>query len=305
MKTPENYTETEYIKRINEVFTYIEEHLQEDLSLEKIARKALFSPFHFHRIFKIIVGETLNEYITRKRLQKAANRLIHDKNLLVASVAVDCGFGSHASFSRAFKKKYDMSPTDFYKKNNHRKMNQINSNNHQILEERQQYICTIVQLKKWITMNANIEVKEMKPMKVAYITCIGVGKMPGSFERLIQWGAPKGYMTHPEFKMATLYHDSFKTTESDKVRMSACMVVHEDVMPDGEIGTQTIPGGKMVVSRMEIGLEEFEKAWTGAFIWLNDQGYEMAEAQPFEIYQNDYRTHPENKFILDICIPIK
>ncbi len=57
-----------YLQRINAVIGYVRENLDGDLSVNRLARIAGFSPFHFHRLFKSITGETLNEIVTRLRL---------------------------------------------------------------------------------------------------------------------------------------------------------------------------------------------------------------------------------------------
>ena len=61
----------EYIHRINRVADYLEAHIDEDHNLETLAGVAHFSPYHFHRIFRALTGETLNNYVKRVRLQKA------------------------------------------------------------------------------------------------------------------------------------------------------------------------------------------------------------------------------------------
>jgi AraC family transcriptional regulator len=66
----------EYVARINRVIDYIESHLDERLSLERLAKVANFSPFHFHRIFGAMVGQTLNQFIARLRAEKAAMQLV-------------------------------------------------------------------------------------------------------------------------------------------------------------------------------------------------------------------------------------
>lgn len=55
-----------YAIRINQVSTYINDHLQQTLSLEALALVAGFSPYHFHRLFKKETGETLNEFVKRR-----------------------------------------------------------------------------------------------------------------------------------------------------------------------------------------------------------------------------------------------
>ncbi|NJM80215.1 MAG: helix-turn-helix transcriptional regulator [Flavobacterium sp.] len=69
----------EYCKRINTVFEYIDTNLDSELTLETISKIAFYSPFHFHRVFKLITNETLNNYITRRRIEKAASLLLHQK----------------------------------------------------------------------------------------------------------------------------------------------------------------------------------------------------------------------------------
>jgi len=71
-----------YTQRINTIFTYINNNLESDLSLETIAKIANYSPYHFHRIFKTITKEPLNSYINRKRLEKAAGLLYRNHNYL-------------------------------------------------------------------------------------------------------------------------------------------------------------------------------------------------------------------------------
>src|SRR6476469_692713 len=133
MATEESEIQTDYINRINQVFSFIDENLDADLSLEKIAEVAHFSPFHFHRIFKAITGETLNAYLNRRRIEKAAATLIHQRNKSVTEISLQNGFISNSSFTRAFKKFYGLSPTEFRQQNNLKfsKISQLESKNGQ------------------------------------------------------------------------------------------------------------------------------------------------------------------------------
>jgi AraC family transcriptional regulator len=84
----------EYVCRVYRVLDHIRAHRQDELSLEKLAAVANFSPFHFHRVFKSIVGETLGELIQRTRLESAATMLVARPHLDVLEVALDNGFNS-------------------------------------------------------------------------------------------------------------------------------------------------------------------------------------------------------------------
>lgn len=154
-------------------------------------------------------------------------------------------------------------------------------------------------------MNAEIEIKDTPEMNLASITQIGVNDIEQAFERLIRWAAPKGLMKNPEAKMVRIFHDSFKITAPDKVRMSISLLVEEPFETEGEIHKEIIKKSTCIVNRFEIIPDRFEKAWSGLFIWMNENGYKKADGNPFEIYQNDFREHPENKCLVDFYIPIQ
>lgn len=99
----------EYSKQINEVLNYILKHLKGDLSLEKLADIANYSPFHFQRIFKEVIGESPKQYIIRVRLESAAHFLNIHKTKSITEISIDCGFSSPSAFARAFKNYFGVS----------------------------------------------------------------------------------------------------------------------------------------------------------------------------------------------------
>ena len=84
------------------------------MKLGELAQVACFSEFHFHRIFGAVSSETLNNFTNRLRLEKAA-RLLRYSEQSLTDIALDCGFSSSATFSRAFRSGYDTSPSQFRK----------------------------------------------------------------------------------------------------------------------------------------------------------------------------------------------
>jgi AraC family transcriptional regulator len=297
--------QADYKNRINRVFKFIDENLESDLSLNTISEISFFSPFHFHRVFKFITGETLNKYVTRRRIEKSALDLLH-KNITATEIAYKFGFSDDSSFSRAFKKYYGISPTEFRKQNSNRfsKIRQLVSKNGQDYPDYDKYICIIDNLKSWIKMNAKIEITEMPKMNLAYVSSIGPQNLEKAYGKLIQWAIPQGLMNE-QTKMVTIYHDSFKVTEANKVRMSAAILLNKPTETVGEIGLTSIEAGKFIAGSFEIGLNEFEKSWTGLFLWMNQNGYKKANRNPFEIYHNNFNEHPERKAIVDFYIPIE
>jgi AraC family transcriptional regulator len=92
---------------------YISRHLDRDLSLEEIARAASFSKFHFHRIFKAVVGETVAGFTRRLRLERAANRLVACSRDDITKIAMDCGFSNSQNFATAFRQHFGVTPTAY------------------------------------------------------------------------------------------------------------------------------------------------------------------------------------------------
>jgi len=297
--------QADYKNRINRVLQFIDENLEADLSLNTISEIAFFSPFHFHRIFKYATGETLNKYVTRRRIEKSALDLLH-KNSTATEIAYHYGFSDNTSYSRTFKKYFGVSPTEFIKQNpnRHSKIRQLESKNGQVYPNHEKYICIINDLKNWIKMNAKIEVKEMPKMDLAYISNVGSQNLGNAFSKLMQWATPQGLMNE-QTKMMTIYHDSFKVTEASKVRMSASILLNKKVTVSGEVGLKSLEASKCIVGHFKIGVHEFEKSWTGLFVWMNENGYKKADKDPFEIYHNNFNEHPKKIAIVDFCIPVE
>ncbi|WP_111309805.1 AraC family transcriptional regulator [Confluentibacter sediminis] len=300
-------TEKDYIKRINSALEFIDTNLDQDLSLESVSKIACYSPYHFHRIFKAIIGEPLNVYIIRLRIEKAASVLMHKKEMDISNLFLQYGFNSHSSFTRAFKKIYGISPSEFKKQSSDKnsKICKVESKNGQQNLIFEKYICSINNHLNWIEMNAKIEIKDMPKMNFAAILHRGVDGLENTFERLIKWGNSKGLLDKPETKVGRIFHDSFKITAPDKLRMSVSLLTHENIVAEGEIHKISINKSKCIVGHFEVAHKDFEKSWRSLFIWMADNGYKKANENPFEIYHNDFRQHPEGKAVVDLYIPIE
>src|SRR5215475_12286984 len=88
----------DYVDRINRAIDHITRNLAEPLPLEDVARTASFSPFHFHRIFRALVGETLHAFVKRVRLERALHLMAHRKGASLTDIALACGFSSSSDF---------------------------------------------------------------------------------------------------------------------------------------------------------------------------------------------------------------
>src|SRR5579863_10290009 len=101
-----------YAERVQRVVDYLAEHLDESLDLEVLARVACFSPYHFHRVYRALLGETVSDTVRRLRLHRAAIDLL-DRELSIERTASRAGYASQAAFTRAFRDEYGSPPARY------------------------------------------------------------------------------------------------------------------------------------------------------------------------------------------------
>ncbi len=153
-------------------------------------------------------------------------------------------------------------------------------------------------------MNPTIEVKEVPVINLAYLSHIGYANQEETFDKLVTWASTKGLLNSPDFKMLTIFHDSPKVTPLDKVRLSICVVLTKPIEVEGEVKLTTIKKGNYIIGHYELLDAEFAPTWRDLFAWMNKQGYQKADGPTFELFNNDFRSHPEKKFIVDFYIPV-
>ncbi|KAB2888901.1 MAG: AraC family transcriptional regulator [Desulfobulbaceae bacterium] len=301
-------TALEYRRRICRAMNYIGAHLDRDLTLEEIARSANFSMFHFHRVFKAVVGETVAEFTRRLRLELAANKLIMDRRGSITEVALSCGFSSSQNFARAFRQSFGTSPSAFRKNS---KQGNIFSNRGNASSPLLQYSPDTLAIAPIAdnhqggdTMHAAVQ--EMPEYHVAYVRKMGpYGKetCEQAFAELLSWAGPRGHLASGV--LLAVYWDNPEVTPADRCRTDACLSVPPGTTTEGQVALQTISGGPHAVCRFEITVDQFHQAWNEAFAWLVSGGHICDDRPCFELYHNNGLEHPEGKWIIDICIPLK
>lgn len=153
-------------------------------------------------------------------------------------------------------------------------------------------------------MKCNFEIKRLEDIHVVYCRHYGsYTTMQQSFEKVMRWAYPKGLVNTPDFHLAAIYHDNPNVTEEEKLISDACLIVKEPMKADGEIGAYTIKSGLYAVGRFEISWDEFQPAWESMYRLIDEHGFQCS-GLPFEVYLNNSETHPEKKWVVDICIPV-
>ena len=102
-----------HAQRFDRVLLYIEQHLDEEISLNTLSAVAHYSPYHFHRAFSAYVGVSVGQYVQRMRLRRASFRLVSEPQDSVLTIALQAGFDSGEAFARAFRRAFGQSPSTF------------------------------------------------------------------------------------------------------------------------------------------------------------------------------------------------
>jgi AraC family transcriptional regulator len=306
--TPVAAHRREYERRVNRAIDYVQAHLADELTLERLAAVAAFSPFHFHRIFVAITGETLSDFIRRIRLERAASALalLHETSVL--EIAQRYGFESAAGFARAFRSRFGMSATqwrnggarEWSSKTRKAKRNpgqtvrnprkaQPRSNRHD--------------------RPMSIETREIPPYRVAYMRHVGPYNETGGitalwtdFERWIR----ARDLRQPDTLTIGIGHDAPRIVAPDKLRYDACIVVGEDFRPDRFVNVADLPGGRYAVAQFEGASAAISEAWDRLFTsWLPSSGYQPEDSPCLELYQIDEIQRARGDLRCELCIPVR
>ncbi len=298
----------EHIKKINKVIDYIILNLSAPLPVEQLAEVAGLSKFHFHRVFKEQMSETVEQFIVRKRMEKAGRELARPTDTPIAEIAYELGYSSVALFCRKFKAHFGMTATEYRSRNR-----EENSKNRQLTRTNQEYISVLTRYlcdSKSIKignemMNCTFEIKQVEPKRVIYYRHVGAYNLMGpSIGKLMQWAYPRGLVKNPLLVGAN-YLDDPDITPVDKLQSDVFLVVDQDVKVDGEIGKYTIDGGRYAVGRFEIAMSEFADAWHAMCRLIEEHGCQSVDGPHHELYLNNPDEHPQKKHLVDIYVPVK
>nr|WP_320038416.1 AraC family transcriptional regulator [uncultured Bacteroides sp.] len=280
-------TREEYLKRVNVVVDYINNHLDEELDLQKLAEMSNLSTYHFHRIMKAFLGETLGAYIIRVRLETAV-RLLRYTDLPVEQIAYSVGYEMPSSLSKSFKQFYDITPLEYR-----------NNKNFVIM--------------KPVQLNPDLNLKSPKVIDIETKKAIYI-RLTGAYSELDfcgAWGKLWAYVKENKLFSAgiehiSIYHDDPKVTTSEKLRTDVCLVLPKPAEPKGEIGVKEIAGGKYAVFSYQGPYTNLGIVYDTIFAkWLPDSGYELRNAPLYEKYINDPSRTEEAKLKTEIYIPLQ
>jgi len=285
--------EEEYQERVNALIVHINQHLEDPLKLDDLARVACFSPFHLHRIFTALTGIPMGEYIRSLRMGRAVLQLSQTQ-YPVTHIAFEAGYDSLASFSKAFRQTYGLSPSDV----------------------RREHITTLP------FRNGKTEIlrrMEMKPeirthpdRKIVYVTYKGFVNgtfniaADKSFNVLCDY-MRKNHLWEHERGCLGICPDEPSTTKPEECRYIGAFFVDDKapVQPEGDVKVGKIDAGHFAVFTYKGPFEGLTGFWTAVYRdWLPASGEKPRDVEPFEVYLDDKsKTRPED-LRTEVHIPI-
>lgn len=282
-------TKEQYLEAINRAIEFIEINATKNISLEEIAEYAFLSKYHFHRVFKSIIGDTVKKYQSRIRLEKSA-LLLKNSQENISQIAYQCGYNAPEIFNRAFQNYFSMTPTSF------RENTKIE------LKQKQELYEEI----SFESLNlSSPKIVEISDLHLAYIRHFGnYDKVAKSFQRLMFWAIRNLIL---KLKPTTLgiIHDSPDLTEEAKLRFDACVLLTKEIKPKGEIGYKKIQGGKFAVFRYQGSYETFYAVYDYIYnICLFDYQWELRDEAALEWYIKSPPFYTPENFVTDFYLPI-
>lgn len=281
-------TRRSYATRVENVVAHLVGNLGQPLTLEQLATVGHFSPYHFHRIYRGLMGETVAGTLRRMRLHRAAVELVHGERTLDA-VARRCGYGSAAAFNRAFAYSYGVPPGEFRRRQGTR----IDAPP-----------CPITDSEDMAMFDVKIE--NLPTHHVAALRHRGAYHDIGeAFEKLGAWAAGRSLDPATQ-RTFGIYYDDPESKPADELVSDACVEVPADQPLDGDVRATTIAGGRYAVLVHVGPYAELERPYRWLFgQWLPGSSEEAADAPVIEEYLNDPQRLPPGEWRTAICLPLQ
>ena len=294
-------TQQSYIARMVNVVNYIQQNLDNELTLEELAQQANFSSYHFHRIFSGMLGESVKELVRRLRLERAAIEL-QTSTTSILDIALRAGYESDMAFSRAFKTRAGLLPSKFRK------------------SELARFPCLSLSSVRYVTnehissfepfidkeLNMKVMIKQVDEILVAYVAHQGPYNECGhAWDTLLGSLAPMGLLGG-DAKMIGVSYDDPEVVAPELLRYEACVSVDKAFSTADEINFKTIDSGRYAVTTHIGSYETLNETYQKFFgQWLSQSDYESADTPCYEIYLTDPESTEPEDLVTDIYLPLK
>jgi AraC family transcriptional regulator len=283
--------------------------LDQALDLGTLARRAALSAFHFHRVFRGMVGETPLELHRRLRMERAAWTLANEPTP-VTVIALDAGYDTHEAFTRAFGDRYGCAPTEFRQSRlteaaGCRPLQTELASRSGIHFEPGPPEDRIIHFTRGEGA-MNVEIKNMKEQRVVTVRHIGpYNQISEAFARLGDLAGRAGLLREKP-TMIALYHDDPEMTPERELRSDAGIVVPAEAQVPEGTAEQRLPAGRYACTTHEGAYEQLGDTWA-RFMgqWLPESGHRVAAGTSFEIYLNNPTEVPKTKLLTELYVQLE
>jgi AraC family transcriptional regulator len=285
-----------YHARLQRVLHYIEQHLEDDLSIEVLSGVAAFSKYHFHRQFSAVLGINVHKYVQLARLKRASYRLAWTR-CPITEIAFDCGYAGPEAFSRAFKQRVGQTPREFRNQPHWTRW-------HAALQSAGR---TEMAHMDHQSRSAEVKIIDVEDQRVALLEHRGDPALIGdSVRRFIAWRKQAGLPPRLSATFNIWYTDA-QNTDPLEFRLGLCAATDRDIAPNAAgIVSSVIPRGRCAVLRV-IGSDDALQS-AAAYLyaqWLPESGEELRDFPPYCRRVVFFPDVPEHEAIVDIFLPLK
>lgn len=275
----------EYGARMDRVIAHVFDHLDDELDLSRLAEIACLSPYHWHRVYHAMKGETIAATVRRLRLHRASGWLANT-GLPIEEIAAKSGFGSVESFTRAFKAAYGMPPAKYRREGSHRRFDPEaepgNGPMHQV------------------------EIRTLPRMPAVTVPHRGsYMEIDRGFAKLFGTLGARNLLG-PGLRMIGIYYDDPASVAEADLRSRAAIVAPSPLPAEPPLEPVSIVGGEYAVLRYQGPYADMRGAYAWLYgTWLPQSGREPADAPCIEEYLNSPRDTPPADLLSDICLPLR
>ncbi|WP_193558071.1 AraC family transcriptional regulator [Aeromonas veronii] len=291
----------DYRKPVFKAMDYISHHLDDNPGLDEVAAAAAISTFHFHRIFKTMVGETIAGFTRRLRMERAARRLLASPQSDITTLALAAGFSSSQNFAKAFRLHFAMSPSEYRQQLGGNWKSKI-GNDPLPFDTYDGLVMHPVTEHPGLLQGASV--RQMPARRVAYMRRLGpYGKetCEQAHRDLLALFASDEAMT-PAGTLS-LYWDIPDITDETCCRTDVCIELGPEIPAGRQLTTQTIAAGPYAVCQFIARGDQLVACWGTAFRWVVGQGLNCDDRPCYEQYHAG--TDPDREhYVFDICIPL-
>jgi len=286
----------DYVDRVNRAIDHITRNLAEPLPLEDVAAVACFSPFHFHRIFRALVGETLHAFVKRVRLERALYLMSHE-DVALTDVALRCGFASSSDFSRSFRAQYGVPPSVFDVAAHRRARRDA------MAAALDHHIAALPPGEN--PDGFAVTLRAQPARRVAYLRVLapyGGDRVPAAAARLVAWARARGLAGGP---WLGYQWDDPELVPLERCRYDVGVEIPASAVVDGEVSVAELPAMQLAELAIAGPIELEMRALTWLFTtWLPGSGLAPDHQPCFEAWRAEPFAHGGEHFELTIQLPV-